>query len=133
MVNVKNFTTNKKGLTLVEVMVATSILAIVLLVVANVMITGQQATASSQQQTLSVNLAQGLMEEILALEVQSISPKVLTNPEAFTEAPGYKYTYKIEDYVSDNNLWAITVSVFYDDNGKRKNEVTLYTLKRKGA
>ncbi|MEW6696446.1 MAG: type IV pilus modification PilV family protein [Bacillota bacterium] len=133
MLNIRKSLTTRKGLTLVEVMVATSILAIILLVAANVMITGQQATASSQQQTLSVNLAQGLMEEILAQEVQNISPKGLTNPEAFTEAPGYKYTYKIEDYVSDNNLWAITVSVFYDDNGQRKNEVTLYTLKRKGA
>lgn len=130
MLNVKSRLSEKKGLTLVEILVATSLLAMIILAVSNVLITGLVAANSAKQQTIAVNLAQGKMEEILAQNI--VSPKETTGPEDFNEVPGYKYIYKIEQYPSSDNLWAVTVTVYYDKNGQQANEVTLYTLKRKG-
>lgn len=121
---------NQQGLTLVEVLVATTILSMVVLAVANVLITGRLANYSAKQKSVAINLAQGKMEEILAQEITSPQP-----PQAgsFNDMPGYKYTYYIEDYKIDaNSFWAIHVTVYYDHNGKPQNEASLFTLKRKG-
>jgi Tfp pilus assembly protein PilV len=70
----------RKGLTLLESLLAAVILAMVVAAIALPFAAGAESTLQEARQTLAVNLAQDLMEEILAKPVSD--PHGHTTPEA---------------------------------------------------
>ncbi|MEW6065405.1 hypothetical protein P378_19780 [Desulforamulus profundi] len=145
MLNVKSRLSEKKGLTLVEILVATSLLAMVILAVSNVLITGLVAANSAKEQTIAVNLAQAIMEERLATADpgNSVPRTPIDQKPGFENYKGYYYEVAVDNKAvikssngttNDTNFYSITVKVYYLDqnNNQPKNTVSLYTIKRKG-
>jgi len=141
MLSIKSRLSEKKGLTLVEILVATSLLAMVILAVSNVLITGLVADNSAKQQTIAVNLAQAIMEERLATADpgNSVSQTPIDQKPGFENYKGYYYEVAVDNKAiinnsNDNNFYSITVKVYYMDqnNNQPQNTVSLYTIKRKG-
>ncbi len=129
------------GFTLVEVLVATTLLAMVVLAVANMLITGRLAAGTSKQQITAVNLAQAVLEERLA--GSDPGPSVAASPlDGKSGYQAYKnYFYQVEvdpepviQGKRDADFYGLTVHVYYQDPGssQARGKVTLYTLKRKG-
>lgn len=115
------------GLTLLETVVATGLLAMLILAFSNAILTGQLALAGSEEQTIALNLAQARLETLLAQPITGAS----TGTGIETEA-GFAYQYVVEEYGANPGHWAVSVTVHTLKAGSKGSQVTLLTLKQKG-
>lgn len=118
-----------RALTLIEVMVAAAILVLVAATAVNLLVSGKMAAKAAWEDTVAVNAAQAVMEELLARHLAGGEKE--EQPQPFPGAPGYSYTYSVETYQPDNKLLQVRVTVHYQYQ-ERQRQLELVTLKRKG-
>lgn len=103
------------GFTLVEVVVAILILAVVMLGVTSMLYVSWLHTQRGGSSTVAMNLAQAILEEIKSDPSQAVP--VLEQefpPEDFPDAAGYTYSVATDD---DDDLVTVTVTVYFEVNG----------------
>ena len=104
------------GLTLTEVVVASSLLAIAMIPMLKGLTASQMTSTAVERKTQSLILAQGKMEEIRALCVSDYS---LSFAESDLSMGGSFYC-DVSDIPIGSDLRNITVSVGFDDDGDGK-------------
>ncbi|MFZ5688133.1 MAG: type IV pilus modification PilV family protein [Bacillota bacterium] len=113
---------NEQGLTLVEVLVAIIIIGVALVPVMSMFATGLFTYSKAGTDTLAVNLAQGILEEVMALPYDS----VVSRPTADYTGQSYQYEIVVLDYNPARRLKEVRVAVWpQDDPAKRTEVVTL--------
>jgi len=123
---------NQRGLTMIETLVAISILLIAILAIIRIFPTGLQATKTAEMKTVAAFLAQEMIEEVASYSYADIP--VNTNEEYWYEpthkvsddpdSPFYFYTRETEIiYVNPNNN-PLTESV--TDLGAKQIRTTVY-------
>ena len=92
------FMTGKAGFTILEVMVAISILAVGLMAIFTAQITSIRGNTNANRQTEAMTLAQDRMEALLALPYEDLD--ATGSPIA---APGgYQVAWTVTEYAADN-------------------------------
>lgn len=117
------------GLTLTEVVVASALLAVAIVLILNALTTAHVNAAAIERRTRSLMLAEAKLDEIKARSIYSYGD---TFAEADASLDG-SYLGNVEDISVSSNLRKITVSVGYDLDGNNdlatdEIEVTLATL-----
>lgn len=127
--NKSDFDTNQKGFSLLEVLVAMSILLTIILPILSVMV-GVKGQSSSLERSLKAkHWAQSKLEEIKGLEWREFNTNYLAEDCLNRPLPEQGFTYSVKVWLSQNNLLAtVQVTVFYQEAGQTKWQ-TLYTEK----
>jgi hypothetical protein len=117
------------GLTLTEVVVASTLLAIAIVPILKALTTAHLNTGLIEHRTRSLMLAEAKLDEIRARSIYNYGD---TFAEADSSLDG-SYLGSVEDVPAGSNLRKITISVGYDLNGNNslgtdEIEVTLSTL-----
>jgi len=107
---------DEKGLTLVEVMVAFTILVVAVLAMTNTFTSGFIISEHAGDATKAVTLAQSKIEELKALSDLSIGS------ETGEWDGGYQYQLNITDGEYDN-LYRISIKVTYPTAGGQKDVI----------
>jgi len=120
----------KSGLTLIEVLLAMSILTIGILAVIQLFPLGLNMSRLNKNETIAINLAQAKMEEIRANSYDDIinedKNRISTNPDN----PYYNFKRQtevtfvnenLETVESDSGLKKITVSIYWPEQGEEKS------------
>ena len=144
---------NKKGFTLLEVLVAGAILSVGLLGIANMMITAVNANSFARKMSTAQFLAEQRIEKYRNLNVFGFSPFTAAQIESDSEYCVPASASGVEDYGTINTLVACTVNpdytayrrvttaniinanmvsiqvqVFWRDAGQNQHSVSLNTL-----
>jgi type II secretion system protein I len=90
--------TGKGGFTILEVMVAISILAVGLMAVFTAQSRSITGNTDANRQTVAMTLAQDKMEELLALPYEDLD----ATGSPITEPGGYQVAWTVNEYESDN-------------------------------
>ena len=124
--------TGQEGLTLVEVIIAISILTIGLLAVASMQIMAINSNSFANRVTVATNLAQEKLEDLMALPYTTafLDPALVgggpySEPDSL---PGYTITWQVVDDSPVANSKRIDVKVTWVDKGVTKNS-TLSCIK----
>ncbi|MCL6636006.1 MAG: prepilin-type N-terminal cleavage/methylation domain-containing protein [Peptococcaceae bacterium] len=125
----RQFPRHDRAFTLIEVLVAAAVLVLAAASAVNLLVAGKVAARSAWEDTVAVNAAQAVMEELLARHL--VGGERQDNPLPFPGASGYTYTYSVEIYQPDNRLVQVRVDVHYRHQG-RDRQLELVTLKRRG-
>lgn len=116
------------GFTLVEVLVAISVMALVIVGLSSMGITTIKADTHSRRQSAAMSLAQAKLEELRVLKHSHADWAVGLHSEATVEADGGEYTRKWEvetDYNTYKGLSRVTVRVSWDDGQVRQVSLAL--------
>lgn len=126
-------TSNKQGFTLVEVVVAISILVVGILAIIQLFPIGMTANRISRQTTQANNLAQEKMEEIISFHYDDLTTGIIENRAKVDTDPQnqfYAYERQVEANLVDKNLAIsqtdiglkkITVTVWWKEKDEEKN------------
>jgi prepilin-type N-terminal cleavage/methylation domain-containing protein len=125
----RTFSRYDHAFTLVEVLVATTILVLVVATAVNLLVSGKMAAQAAWEDTVAVSAGQAVMEELLAGSLAGGERQ--DEPRSFPGASGYAYTYSVETYQPDERLVQVRVTVHYRHQG-RERQLELVTLKRRG-
>ncbi|MQL52130.1 prepilin-type N-terminal cleavage/methylation domain-containing protein [Desulfofundulus thermobenzoicus] len=117
-----------RAFTLIEVLVAAAILVLVAATAVNLLVSGKMAAQAAWEDTVAVNAAQAVMEELLASSLAGGERQ--DEPRSFPGASGYAYTYSVDTYQPDERLVQVRVTVHYRHQG-RERQLELVTLKRR--
>ncbi|MEG6522530.1 type IV pilus modification PilV family protein [Desulfotomaculum sp. 1211_IL3151] len=130
-----------KGFSLIEVLVAMSILMLVLLPVYTTIFQTNRANIENQGKLTALHLAKAKIEEIKALGWLEFKALYLADPAYPTEIeplpfgpeymvdPQRDFTYRVKVWPGETNLsYTIEATVYYKEAGKEKWQ-TLYTEK----
>ncbi len=123
------FSRHDRAFTLIEVLVAAAILVLVAATAVNMLVSGKMAAQAAWEDTVAVNAAQAVMEELLAGSLTGGERR--DDPQPFPGASGYTYTYSVGTYQQDGRLVQVRVTVHYQHQGQER-QLELVTLKRKG-
>ncbi|MCL0106388.1 hypothetical protein M1N78_01560 [Peptococcaceae bacterium] len=116
---------DKKGLTIIEVMLVVMIVLLAIIPLMNVFIQSEKGGVAALQRTQAAFLAQSVLEVYKAKDFGSIT---IGTSGTNTETIGiHSYVYKVE-VKPYNNLKQIDVTVEYEEFGRTKS-VKLATLK----
>ena len=102
---------NDTGFTIIEVVIAISILAVGLLGVAAMQTSAIQVNSAAGQMTARMNWAQDKMEELKALAFSDPSLEAAGNPHEQTPSAGYTVRWDIADNKPVPNTKRIVVTV----------------------
>jgi len=136
----------KKGLTLIEVVVALGILAIVFAGVVTLIVQIVSLELSSRDRTQGIALAQGKLSEVTASisnGCSNVSPVTNAAPILF-DVPNSRFSYVVAENTGINygaapyiiaspDYSEITVSVFWDDRVSENNSIKLTQVVKKCA
>ena len=100
---------NQKGFTLLEILIAISILTVGLLAVATMQGTALRGDTHAYSKTEASTLAQDRMEKLMADPFVDIASLPITGTEPVTG--GYTVLWNLEPIASVSNVYKITVSV----------------------
>ncbi|MCL0062930.1 type II secretion system GspH family protein [Peptococcaceae bacterium] len=121
---------DKKGFTMVEVMLVLMIILLAIIPLMNIFIQSKKDAAAALQRTQAVFLAQSILEEYKAKDFDDIATGI-SDPEPIKiENHSYDYRVKVEYYNENKNLKQINVIVEYEEFGRTKS-LELTTLKSK--
>ncbi|SHJ09099.1 prepilin-type N-terminal cleavage/methylation domain-containing protein [Desulfofundulus thermosubterraneus] len=123
------FSRHDRAFTLIEVLVAAAILVLVAATAVNLMVSGKMAAKAAWEDTVAVNAAQAVMEELLARRLAGGERQ--DQPQPFPGASGYTYTYSVDTYQPDDRLVQVRVIIHFQHQG-RERQLELVTLKRRG-
>ena len=112
-----------KGFTLLETMIALVLLGMVLIPAYEMFAVAHLGSALGGRQTTALNLAQDIMEEYRARNLQSLALYDLSRTDSILQ-PGYAYAVDVT--VESTQLNRIEVSVFYEA-GNQERTITLVT------
>jgi len=112
---------DERGMTLIEVLVALVLLAVILLPLVGTLATGIVVTGEGHHITIATTLAQQEMERLLAAIVEPVPPASL--PE------GYRLNTVIVD--NGDGTEKITVTVSWGDDGSGGGEISLTCLRHR--
>jgi type IV pilus assembly protein PilV len=117
-----NFIDNKKGFSLVEFMIAISILAIGLLALVGLQSTSIRGNASSKNKNSAILLAEKKMEELKNTAFTSLSigtTNDLNNPLTSSDGSGgtFNRSWTIQTYSGSANMKQITVTLSWTEGG----------------
>ena len=120
---------NREGFTIIEVVVAASLLAVAMVPILKALTNSYMSSAVIEQKTRSLMYSQTKLNEIRGSSIYNYDAS-FTSPET---SLGNSYFYRVADTSAGSNLRSVTVSVGYDDDGSGglpANEimVTLSTL-----
>src|SRR4051812_13800090 len=107
------------GFTLIEVLVAIAVMAVVMVGFTSMGVTTIRADAQSQRQSTAVTLAQAKLEDLRVLPRSHAYWTTGLHTEATVEAEGGEYTraWDVEtDYKTYKGLSRVTVTVSWEDN-----------------
>ena len=114
---------NSKGMTLIEVLVATVIMATVLVALMQGMTQCLGAyTLSKQVHTLQVVMDQGNLAYPMIVESDPVADLAVSPDRGFED--GYSYERICEESEDEDNLYTVTTSVKFDAGGGG-NELTV--------
>lgn len=120
----KKFFNNQTGLSIIEVMVAFSILVVAFTGLAQSFPLGLSISKTAENVTIASYLAQGKIEELISLGYDNINVGVIEAKHRLSENPAdylYDYQGQIEVNYVDSNL-----NNSADDTGMKKILATLY-------
>ncbi|MFP4698266.1 MAG: prepilin-type N-terminal cleavage/methylation domain-containing protein [Eubacteriales bacterium] len=117
---------DKRGLTLVEVVVAIGILSIIGLVVANMLTTGMKTRNLSRERLQALSVGTSYIDEIKA----NVSKKTVTDVAAYLTSSGVDFTYnnaesRYEKVKKDNNNNKYDINIFLQENVTTPGGITL--------
>jgi type II secretion system protein I len=116
-----------RAFTLIEVLVAAAILVLVAATAVNLMVSGKMAAKAAWEDTVAVNIAQAVMEELLAKRNLPVEEQY----GEFKDESGKKIRYKCSISSVSEQLVQVRVTVYYQYQG-RERQLELVTLKRRG-
>lgn len=121
----KNIITNQKGMSLVEIMVAFTILTIAFIALSQSFPYGLAINKTAENETLASFLAQGKIEELHSVGYDNISLGTVSRQKLSDDEKDYRYFFERESEVSyvDSNL-----DDSIADLGMKKISVTVYFL-----
>jgi prepilin-type N-terminal cleavage/methylation domain-containing protein len=103
--------TDKRGFSLIEILIAIAILAYGMMAVASMQISGMRANTRAARHTAQVKWAQDKLEALMALPYAHDDLKVSGNPHSETTSDGYTVTWNIADDDPVANTKRVTVTV----------------------
>lgn len=109
------FLRGQRGLTLIEVLVAAAILAVIGVVLLNALNTNAKATRTLDEQVTATNLATAYIEAIKAMDYAETYPSA-EEMESITIPPQYIMNVNIQ-FSSDGTTW---VDEYLDGEGKER-------------
>lgn len=113
---------NNHGLTLVEVLVAMVIIGVALVPVMSIFPAGLFTYTKAGADTLAINLAQGIMEEVMANPYDTI----VSRPATIYPGLHFQFEIIVLDYNPARRIKEVRVAVWpQDDPAKRTQVVTL--------
>lgn len=124
MTNLSKTVNNEQGFTLIELIAAVTILAIIIAPVLGLFSASFKNNRTAKEKTVAVALAQAKMEELKAMHYQELLAVAGEAMEEVLLEEGLKYTRFTEIHEKEPKLLEIKVVVYWD-----KGEVDLTTLK----
>jgi general secretion pathway protein I len=129
MTSKSNMKRSRMGFTLIEVVVAVSLLAIAIVPILKALTIAYVTSSKVEQKTCSLIYAQSKLDEIRLRSVYNYDSTFAVSDTSF----GNSYLYKVSDTPAGSDLRMITVMVGYDANGNNRlsndeMQVTLATL-----
>lgn len=128
---------NERGFTIVEVLVATVILVIGLVAMAELMAITLRMQMLGKNETAAIRLVQSKIDELVAVTFTSASVAVggslTTDVAAYNDAPvsGYKRRWQIAAIAGETRVRTLTVTVIPTNADRRTNaQVQLTTIIR---
>ena len=126
----------KKGLTLVEILVAVSITAIVLLGLYGVLTYGMTINLKTKNKAVAYHIASQEMEILRDISFPTLTNQTngpfLGTVEDLDKLPSSEGKLTITDYQGNTNIKEVTIRVLWKERGSQK-EVKLVTLIGKGG
>ncbi len=107
------FRTNRMGFTLIEVVVAASLLAIAIVPILKALTVAYVTSSAIEQKTCSLTYAQSELDQIRLHSIYNYDTVYTTAGESL----GNSYFYKVQDTPESADLRTLTVSVGFDSNG----------------
>ena len=119
---------NKKGFTLIEVMIAVVVLSVGVSSVMFLIYTGLSAISTTTRVTIKANLARVAMNKIENLYLLKKQDDVETSG-SFDDYPDYSYQVNITKDIDEKvpSLQQIDVSVYYSGKGRDESPFTIST------
>lgn len=128
---------NERGFTIVEVLVATVILVIGLVAMAELMAITLRMQMLGKNETAAIRLVQSKIDELVAVTFTSASVAVggslTTDVAAYNDAPvsGYKRRWQIAAIAGETRVRTLTVTVIPTNADRRTNaQIQLTTIIR---
>lgn len=130
------------GLTIIEVLLAISILVIGVLAIASLFPFGYRLSTFSKEMTVATNLAQDKTEKVISKHYDDLPPGILEPKQRVENNPQSQFYFyqgevkidlvdeNLNETTSDQGLKKITTVIYFLEGGKEK-EITLVTLKAK--
>lgn len=109
------YSENEQGFTLIEVIVAFSIITLVMVPLLQILYFNEKVSTEVRAEDVALFLAQAKMEELKSYNFESL---VNTSKTAFPGHPGYFYTVSIEP--ESDFLKRIIITISYGPEGKEK-------------
>ena len=110
------------GFTLLEILIAISILTVGLLGVASMQVSAIRANAFASAQTEAATAGMDCIEKLMRLPYDDANLLVTGNPHTDSAPPaGYTINWNVTDNAPLNNTKTITVTVSWVDHGRAKN------------
>ena len=110
------------GFSLLEVMIAMTILLVGLLGVVGLFETGVNALGAGNKRTIASHLAENKMEEIRSSNLRS-----LADGEDFP-SPGMTRRWTISQSVTRSRMWIARVTILWKEGGDKDRALTLKSL-----
>lgn len=127
---------NNRGFSLIEAIVATTVLSIGLLGLIGMFGVGYQSLDAGNKRTIAARLARDQMEALRSKSVALISPPMEDLPNGFPDDThpagrplGMRRKWSVLRSPSDTNMWVITVEVSWDGLKGKNKKITLKSLR----
>lgn len=127
---------DQKGFSLIEAIVATTVLSVGLLGLIGMFGAGYQALDGGDKRTIAAKLARDQMEMLRSKSISPISPPMEDSPHGHPNDTyidgrplGMRRQWSVVKSPSDANIWVITVEVSWEGLKGRNKKITLKSFR----